>query len=105
MADLIVARKLEHFYAPYRRDYIYVEDVARTIATTAVNDVVGLYHLGRGKAYSTEELVQAFSPGAGMEIEPLPDYMVEEIVAPKPYHPDLKLTWDVADWLRYVSPY
>ena len=49
--------------------------------------------------------MQAFSPGAGMEIEPLPDYMVEEIVAPKPYHPDLKLTWDVADWLRYVSPY
>ena len=105
VADLIVAGKLEHIYDPYWRDYIYVEDVVRVLAKTATNDVVGTYHLGQGISYSTKELVQAFSPGAGMEIEPLPDYMVEEIVASGPYHPDLKITWNVRDWLRYVSPY
>ena len=105
VADLIVARRLEHIYHPYRRDYIFVDDVVRAIAKTAVNDVVGTYHLGHGKSYSTTELIQSFSPGAGMETEPLPDHMVEEIIAPEPYHPDLKLTWAVDDWLRYVSPY
>ncbi len=106
VADLIAEQKLEKVYDPYRRDYIYVLDVVRTLATTAVNRVVGLYHLGWGKSYSTKELVQTWwAGGRGVEVEPLPDYMVEEIVAPEPYHPDLNLTWNVGDWLRYKSPY
>ena len=105
VADLIATDKLERIYSPYKRDYIYVDDVVNTLVKTATNNVTGLYHLGWGESYSTINLVQSYSPGCGMSLEVLPDHMVKEIIAPEPYHPDLKLTWNVVDWLRYVSPY
>jgi UDP-glucose 4-epimerase len=39
-----------------RRDFVYVEDVARAVMTFAVNDIAGVFNVGTGKDYSLLEL-------------------------------------------------